>query len=324
MKKILAFLPLVLLNLVPLPAQAITKINVPFILQAPEHRWIQPWADACEEASILMVKYFYFVQNRVSTKEASQKITQLVKTENDHFGFNKDTDASQTAELINLYLPYEATLKDDPTIEEIKNEIDQGNPVIVPLHGKDLQNKYFRNGGPDYHMAVISGYNEETQEFVTQDPGIGRGHDFRYSYSTLMGALHDFLPNGQTEKGNKVAIFTTTNLTWSAETDGDKDGLNKRDELSYGTDLMDADTDHDGFADGLEVQNGYSPLVAELLLSNGTIVKTKDDSKIYLLQNQHKKYIANLTALTKYGRGKKVITVSDNFLNNLPEGDNLN
>jgi len=47
-------------------------------------------------------------------------------------------------------------------------------------------------------------------------------------------------------------------------TDSDEDGLTSCDEINiYHTDPNKADTDGDGFKDGLEIQNNYSPLHAE-------------------------------------------------------------
>lgn len=42
--------------------------------------------------------------------------------------------------------------------------------------------------------------------------------------------------------------------------DGDSDGLSLADEFKYGTDPDDADTDADGYNDGVEVAGGYNPL----------------------------------------------------------------
>jgi lipoprotein-anchoring transpeptidase ErfK/SrfK len=43
------------------------------------------------------------------------------------------------------------------------------------------------------------------------------------------------------------------------ETDFDKDGLSDRLELLFGTDPMEPDTNHNGFKDGAEVWDGFSP-----------------------------------------------------------------
>jgi hypothetical protein len=42
--------------------------------------------------------------------------------------------------------------------------------------------------------------------------------------------------------------------------DSDQDGLTNAEEKMYGTDINNADTDGDGYSDGVEVQSGYDPL----------------------------------------------------------------
>jgi hypothetical protein len=44
--------------------------------------------------------------------------------------------------------------------------------------------------------------------------------------------------------------------------DSDQDGLSNQEELAYGTDPQNVDTDGDGYSDGAEVQSGYNPLKA--------------------------------------------------------------
>jgi hypothetical protein len=44
-----------------------------------------------------------------------------------------------------------------------------------------------------------------------------------------------------------------------AASDLDKDGLSTQEEKTYGTNPEDADTDRDGYQDGIEVKNGYNP-----------------------------------------------------------------
>lgn len=54
----------------------------------------------------------------------------------------------------------------------------------------------------------------------------------------------------------KEAEFGTSDF----EFDTDKDGISDQDEINiWGTDPLDKDSDGDGFADGLEIINGYNP-----------------------------------------------------------------
>lgn len=298
-------------------------LRVPFTLQAPYSDWRQPWQDACEEATILIVDQFYkgFQAERIPKKTAHDEILRIVNIENKHFGFNKDTNVSQIVEIINNFFNWEAKEVEDPSVEDIKSELDMQRPVIVPLYGKQLNNPYFLRGGPDYHTVVVKGYDDETQEFITQEPGVGRGLDYRYSYDTLVNAMHDFLPANKTKYGQKKAIFTQKNLQKSAELDGDKDGLTKIEEIKQGSALWLADSDDDGFDDGQETREGYSPIVNEKKLVRGSLVKTKENPKVFLLDDESKRHIANETIFLAHGwRWSDIIVVSERFLENLHEG----
>lgn len=305
----------------PLPTSAAT-LAVPFTLQAPYSNWSQPWQDACEEAVTLMVDYFYAGKQtaRIDKQTAHDELLKIVALENKSFGFDKDTNADQIVEIINNFFPWEAYVVEKPTVAAIRAEIDAGRPVIVPFHGRIVNNPYFLNGGPDYHTAVIKGYNDTTQEFITHDPGIGRGLDYRYPYATLMNALHDFLPNDQTKFGRVVAIFTRPQPLDSALSDGDNDNLTKALELAYGTDLQHPDTDRDGFIDGIEVNHGYSPTVNEVRLPAGSLIKAADNPKVYLLEQGAKRHIINEQVFEAHGwRWEAIVTVGKTFIAHLEE-----
>lgn len=242
------------------PTLAFAKnLSVPFTSQAPYGYWGQPWQDTCEETAILMVDSFYNNKKLSDKSVAKQEILRVLKIKTNAYGKSLDENAEQMAKLINDFLIWEATVVENPTLEQIKLQIDASQPVIIPAYGKALKNPRFRNGGPEFHTIVISGYDDDKKQFITQEPGTSYGLDFRYDYDTLMNAIHDFLPNKQTKNGRKAVIFTSKNLKTSADADGDKDGLTKTDELKYGTITWLKDSDGDGYSDGLEVAHGFSP-----------------------------------------------------------------
>ncbi|MFA6426939.1 MAG: C39 family peptidase [Candidatus Magasanikbacteria bacterium] len=303
------------LSLTPISLHA-ANLPVPFSSQAPQGRWVEPWKNACEEASTMLVDLFYYgyTSKQVDADGATKLISLLVKLENNHFGFNKDTNAVQITELINLYLPWEAYIVENPTLEQLKAEIDNGHPILFPVHGRDLRNPHYNTDQIDYHVFVISGYDDEKKEFIAQEVATQFGIDFRYSYDTIMTAMHDFLPRDKTYLGRKVAIFTRKELIDSGATDGDKDGLTKRDEIELGTILYYADSDGDGFNDGLEVANGYSPTVNETKLGNNALIKTNGSPDVFLLDNGKTQKIVSEQVLQNHGwKWQDVKTISKKF-----------
>ncbi|MEK7644175.1 MAG: C39 family peptidase [Patescibacteria group bacterium] len=313
--------------LLPISTEAKTIFNVPFTVQAPDGIWKQPWQDACEEAVTVMADYYYTGKKytRIPTAQARAAIMKTVNLENKFFGFNKDTNAEQMIEIINNFYPWEAFIVDDPTLEQIKAEIDNERPVILPVYGKGLKNPYFRSGGPVYHTILVKGYDDDRNEFITNEPGVGRGLDYRYKYATLMSAIHDFLPNNKTIKGRKVAIFTSPDIYSSKSLDGDKDGLTKLEEQKYHTGLTVADTDGDGFSDGDEVKSGYLPTVAETKIPSGALLKSVDNPKVYLLSQIYdsvlKQEIASEEVFLNFGwKWRDIVVVSAKFLSELKDG----
>ncbi len=166
------------------------NLDVPFTSQAPHADWNETFKEGCEEASALMIDYFY--NDKVFTPDAaSDEIIKMVEWQLDYFGGHFDLTAEQTAKMIKEYWGYEKVeVIDEPTIDDIKYHISQKRPVIVPAAGRELGNPYFRQPGPIYHMLVIKGYTET--QFITNDPGTKRGENFLYDYDVLMMAIHDW------------------------------------------------------------------------------------------------------------------------------------
>ncbi|MBT5338123.1 hypothetical protein HN858_03115 [Candidatus Falkowbacteria bacterium] len=310
---------LVFLIVTSLPIIAYT-IQMKFTTQAPLGNWAEPWQNTCEEASIVMVDAFYN-NKTLSSTDAQNQLQNILNIKEQYFGKSKDENAEQVVTLINNYLNWEAKLVNNPSVELIKNEIDNQRPVIIPTYGKALKNPNFLNGGSNYHMIVISGYDENSKTFITQEPGTSHGNNYPYSYSVLIEAIHDYLPNGQTKNGAPVAIFTNPQIKDSGSTDGDQDGLKKSLELIYKTSLISNDTDKDGYLDKEEVDSGYSPTVAELKLEFGSLIRSAKSGKVYLMENKTKRHVPNLETMNQNGwNWGQVITVSETFLNKFQNG----
>lgn len=181
------------------------NLNVPFTSQAPTANWDQPWQDACEEASVLMVDYYY--QNKkIPAKEVVENILlEMVNWQIEQWGSHDNLDLAKLGEYITATYNYRYEIIDNPSIALIKTYLNQGLPIIVPANGKKLANPNFRNGGPIYHMLVIKGYTAD--KFITNDPGTRLGADFIYTQENLMSAMADWDGNTNGSSGPKRILL---------------------------------------------------------------------------------------------------------------------
>lgn len=240
------------------------------------------------------------------------------------YGKSLDEAVSIVVSIINNYLPWSARVVDQPSIYQIKEEIDAGRPVIVPFSAKKLRNPYFSSIFP-YHMAVISGYNDEKQIFITEEPGTQFGKRFAYSYDIVMEAMHDFV-FGEIANGPRRAIFTSSELNETAYLDPDRDGLTKNEEIEHGTIPYYYDSDGDGFSDGLEVKFGYLPTKNEqAIIKEGALIIAPGSPKVYLISGHKKLHILNEDVFYSHGWSWNMIEwISDAMMYVILEGKPVN
>jgi len=95
--------------------------------------------------------------------------------------------------LFNDYFNYQKVeIKNIETKDDIIRELEQGNIVLTPMDGRLLKNPFFTPPGPERHMILIRGYDYQTKEFITNDPGTRRGENYRYSENTLIKAIRAY------------------------------------------------------------------------------------------------------------------------------------
>lgn len=201
-------------------ATAATTINlpVPFTPEAPDGLMVKPWNNACEEASTAMLDQYYFGNRaaRIPKEKAKQLILDYIAIENKTLGFSADTNAAEMTKIINEHSKYfEAKIKTNPTLEEIKAELRAQRPVIALLYGKLLNNPriLFARNGSYYHTIVIKGFDDDKKEFIVNDNGdLTQGLDLRYSYDTIMGALRDFDHKARKTVKPPTALFTSQRM----------------------------------------------------------------------------------------------------------------
>jgi len=185
---------------------AVTEdLDVPFTSQAPEGNWSEPWQNACEETSILMVDSFYEGEE-LNREEEKQRILEILQTKREEIKVSQDESLATISELINsLDLNWTTTIKRNPTVGELIEELANNRPVILPVLATKLPNPFYE--GVDYHVIVLVGYDQETGTFKVNDPGTQFGEDLSYDYDTLMNAIHD-LNTEDYEEGEKRVLFT--------------------------------------------------------------------------------------------------------------------
>jgi hypothetical protein len=184
------------------------NLAVPFTSQAPSGNWDQPYQDLCEEASVYMVERYFAgePEGQISNETADEDLLKIRDFEVELFGYYESTTAEQTGIFAELMFGFSSSeLIENPTVEQIKQHVAAGRPVIVPAAGRLLGNPNFTAPGPLYHMLVIRGYTEDGR-FITNDPGTRNGEQYLYDFDTIMYAMHDW-NEGEVIDGRKVIII---------------------------------------------------------------------------------------------------------------------
>lgn len=186
------------------------SIEVPFTVQAPFADWDAYHQEACEEASLIMLKY-YFDGKKLTPEISEREIQAMIAYQLEKYGDYRDSDAEGMVELFEgFYGESEGGRKLEVIYDFSKNDLKKylslGHPVIVPAAGRLLGNPYFTAPGPPYHALVLVGYDGNT--IITNDPGTKRGEGYEYDINTLYNAIHDFPGNlDEIEKGRKAMII---------------------------------------------------------------------------------------------------------------------
>lgn len=173
-------------------------LEIPFYSQTPLSKWDAFHEDMCEEASVLNAG-LYLEGKKLTKDQFEAELQKMQKTEKKEIGEWKSTTITQTKKLTDIY--FEGKIKsriiESPTIDEIEAEVaaglpagKAGNPVVVPLSGRDIGNPNFTPPGPVYHMLVIKGYDEKN--FITNDVGTRKGNSYTYKKEVIIKNIHDW------------------------------------------------------------------------------------------------------------------------------------
>jgi len=181
------------------------NLDVTFYSQAPDADWGMPWQEACEEASLILA-YYYVTDQPLSKEKFKEEVWGLVDWQNENFGGYIHTSTAQNVEILKEYFGYEDfEIVDDPTVEDMKKALAAGHPIVAPFAGRLMENPFFTAPGPYYHVLVIKGY--DGKNFITNDVGTRRGHNFIYSYENILSSLHDYDSEKDIKEGPKNIII---------------------------------------------------------------------------------------------------------------------
>lgn len=182
----------------------VLNLEVPFFAQAPKADWSYPYQEACEEASCLLAANVYN-NLQLNTESFDRELLKLIAWEQERFGYYYHTTAAETAVILEEYFGLTATIHKNPELIDIALILNRGSLVIAPVAGKLIENPYYTNGGPVYHMMVIKGYDLEQKKIITNDVGTRQGADLLYRWHIFQNGLHDW-HDSDIEQGEKLII----------------------------------------------------------------------------------------------------------------------
>jgi len=176
-------------NTVDIPAKHL--LAMPFYSQAPNGNWDAVHEEMCEEASLLNAG-LYLQNKKLSLADYDRELLKLKDIGDQLTGTWVSTNIADTKKISDEYFGEKIRSKiiDNPTVSQIEAEIAAGNPVIVPLAGREIGNPNYRQPGPIYHMLVIKGYDEKF--FITNDVGTRKGNSYVFTKDIIMDKMHDW------------------------------------------------------------------------------------------------------------------------------------
>ena len=178
-------------------------LQVPFSAQAPTDNWSRN--EDCEETSLVMVNAFLTgnKENELTASSTQEAINIIKKWEQANLGYNANTGADATTKMAQNALILKVRQIKDYTETDLKTELVNGHPILLPINAKLLGSPQYLENGPTYHMIVIRGFRGDT--FIVNDPGTDRGISNEYSFAVLQKASADWI-NATKKMDPKIKI----------------------------------------------------------------------------------------------------------------------
>ncbi|MEI7891022.1 MAG: C39 family peptidase [bacterium] len=172
-------------------------IQVPFSSQAPTGNWKkQLFQDGCEEASVVMA--IAWTKNKKLTPAGVEKeIIGISNWEKRIFGYAVDASLVDVTRIVNEFYGYKnVKIISGENAQNIKEELAKKCVLLVPVDGKILANPHYTFPGPEQHMLVLKGFDDEQKQFIANDPGTKFGENYVYDYDKFVAAIWSY-PSGK-------------------------------------------------------------------------------------------------------------------------------
>lgn len=201
MKKII----LIIFLFFSLPVLA-TNDSVPFLTQAPLAQWEdQRQQDGCEEAAAIMAMAWVRGEKTIDKTQGRNLIIEISEFEQDKYGEYRDVYVDDLVDWVfKDWFKYDKVkVLKEVTLEQLKEELTKGNLILAPTNGQILKNPNFKAPGPERHMLIIKGYDDNQKKFITNDPGTRKGENYCYDENVLFTAINAY-PTGYHQKIEKI------------------------------------------------------------------------------------------------------------------------
>lgn len=181
------------------------QLDVPFYVQAPDNKRVLPRTETCEEASLVLAAY-YIKWLSLTKEQFKQEMLALIDVEKKLFNNYIDNTIAEIQQVYQSYYnDWTNKIIDNPTIEQIKEELAQWHIIVAPFAWRELKNPHFSGSGPRYHMLVIRWYDQT--HFYTNDVGTLHGENFAYTHDIIIEAMHDLTDGDISQWAKRMLVI---------------------------------------------------------------------------------------------------------------------
>ncbi len=157
-------------------------------------KYDEPYQNFCEEASLLNW-YYYLIWKKPNLEKYNKDLLRLREIQDLILDWWYKHSSLQDTLKILIAFQDEKTkvfweILKNPTIQDIKENINKRNVIIAPLYWKWLSNPYFKWWWPIYHNLLIKWYTE--QNFIVNEVWISKWDWFKYNQNEIMKNIHNF------------------------------------------------------------------------------------------------------------------------------------